>query len=61
MSSLGLLLGLIEKACLAIVVVYLLSRTKLFDSILNKKLSAGTQAILAIIFGILAIYGTYSG
>lgn len=61
MSSLGLLLGLVEKACLVIVVVYLLSRTKLFDSVLDRKTNAKTQIILAVIFGILAIYGTYSG
>ncbi len=60
-SSLGLLLGMVEKACLVIVIVYLLSCTKLSESILDRKLSARAQIILAVIFGILAIYGTYSG
>lgn len=60
-SSLGLLLGLVEKACLVIVIFYLFSRTKLFDSILDRKNNIGAQVIFAIIFGILAIYGTYSG
>jgi sigma-B regulation protein RsbU (phosphoserine phosphatase) len=59
--DLSLLLGLVEKACLVIVIVYLLSRTKLFDSVLNGKMNTTTQVVLAIIFGILAIYGTYSG
>ena len=57
----GLILGLVGQSCLVVVVVYLLSRTKLFDSVLNRKLSATAQAILAVIFGILAIYGTYAG
>lgn len=59
--DLSLLLGLVEKACLVIVIVYLLSHTRLFDSVFNKKLNATNQIILAVIFGILAIYGTYSG
>jgi sigma-B regulation protein RsbU (phosphoserine phosphatase) len=60
-SSLNLLLGMVEKACLVIIVFYLLTRTSLFDSILSGNLSFRIQIILAIIFGILAIYGTYSG
>jgi sigma-B regulation protein RsbU (phosphoserine phosphatase) len=58
--DLGLLLGLIEKACLVIVIFYLLTCTRLFDLIAAKRLNATAQAI-AIIFGLLAIYGTYSG
>jgi len=60
-SSPSLLLGLVEKACLVLIIVYLLSRTKLFDSVVTRKLNARTQIIIAVIFGILAIYGTYSG
>ncbi len=57
----GLILGLIGQACLVVVVVYLLSRTKLFDQIVNRKISIGLQILLAVIFGALAIYGTYAG
>lgn len=60
-SSFELLLGLIEKACLVLIVIYLLSRTKLFNSIVSRNLNTRTQIILIIIFGALAIYGTYSG
>ncbi len=60
-SNLNLLIGLIEKACLVLIVVYLMSRTRLFDSVVTRNLNTRTQIILVIIFGILAIYGTYSG
>ena len=61
LSNFGLLLQMVEKACLVIIVVYLLSFTGLFNFLSGKKPSAGIQVLLAIIFGILAIYGTYSG
>ncbi|MFC1907819.1 LytS/YhcK type 5TM receptor domain-containing protein [Chloroflexota bacterium] len=60
-SSLNLLIGLIEKACLVLIVVYLMSRTRFFDSVVTRNLNTRAQIILVIIFGILAIYGTYSG
>jgi sigma-B regulation protein RsbU (phosphoserine phosphatase) len=60
-STPGLILGLVEKACLVIVIFYLLSRSKLFHSVFERKPNGWTQFILVIIFGILAIYGTYSG
>ncbi|MFC1995676.1 LytS/YhcK type 5TM receptor domain-containing protein [Chloroflexota bacterium] len=60
-SSFNLLIGLIEKACLVLIVVYLMSRTRLIDSVVMRNLNTKTQIILVIIFGILAIYGTYSG
>jgi sigma-B regulation protein RsbU (phosphoserine phosphatase) len=59
--DLGLLLGLIEKACLVIVIFYLITCTRLFDLIAAKKLNAVAQAAIAIIFGLIAIYSTYSG
>ncbi len=54
----GLLLGMVEKACLVLVVIYLLSFTGLFNYLSGKKPSAVVQVLLAIIFGLLAIYGT---
>jgi sigma-B regulation protein RsbU (phosphoserine phosphatase) len=59
--DLSLLLGLIEKACLVVIIFYLMTYTKLFDLIAVKKLNATAQTIIAIVFGLLAIYGTYSG
>jgi phosphoserine phosphatase RsbU/P len=61
LSNFNLLLGLIEKACLVLIIVYLLSRTRLFNPVLTRNLNIRTQIFLVIIFGILAIYGTYSG
>ena len=60
-SDLNLLLGLVEKACLVLVVFYLLSCIKLFESALKRSPNAGTKVLIAVIFGIMAIYGTYSG
>lgn len=60
-SDLNLLLGLIEKACLVLIIVYLMSRTGFFDSVVKRNLNTGTQIILIIIFGALAVYSTYSG
>jgi len=61
LSVLSLLLGMLEKACLVIVVVYLLSFTGLFNFLSGKKQGIRTMILLSVIFGILAIYGTYSG
>jgi sigma-B regulation protein RsbU (phosphoserine phosphatase) len=61
LSNFGLLLGMVEKACLVIIVFYLLSYTGLFQGVFSQKLNAGTKVIMAVIFGVLAIYGTYSG
>lgn len=56
-----LILNLIAQACLVIVIVYLLSHTQLFKNILHNKHSVTLKIVLALIFGVLAIYGTYSG
>ena len=56
-SNLNLLIGLIEKACLVLIVVYLMSRTRFFNLVVTRNLNTRTQIILVIIFGILAIYG----
>jgi len=57
----SLLPGMLEKACLVIVIVYLLSFTGLFNFLSGKKPGIWTMTVMAVIFGILAIYGTYSG
>lgn len=40
---------------------YLLTRTKYFTKILNRKFTKKDQIVLAIAFGALSIFGTYSG
>ena len=61
LSVFGILSSLFEKASLIIVVFFLLFQIKFFRHMLDKKLNAVEQLILAVIFGIFAIYGTYSG
>jgi phosphoserine phosphatase RsbU/P len=56
-----LILNLIAQACFVVVIVYLLSYTQFFKAILHDKHSIALQLVLALIFGVLAIYGTYSG
>jgi sigma-B regulation protein RsbU (phosphoserine phosphatase) len=61
LSIWGILLRLLEQACLVIVVFYLLFQVKFFRRMLDGKPNLLDQLILAIIFGALAVYGTYSG
>ena len=61
LSIWGILLRLLEQACLVIVVFYLLFQLKFFRRMLDGKPNLLDQLILAIIFGGLAVYGTYSG
>jgi len=61
LSTWGILLRLLEQACLVIVVFYLLFQIKFFRRMLEGKPNLLDQLILAIIFGALAVYGTYSG
>jgi len=56
-----ILLRLLEQACLVIVVFYLLFQVNFFRRMLNAKVTILDQIILAVIFGALAVYGTYSG
>lgn len=57
----GLIIGLIEQACLVGIIFYLLSHTNIFSAITDRKPNAIVQIVVAVIFGLLAIYGTYSG
>jgi len=58
-TVLDLLLTLVEKICVIVVIAYLVTRTKYFMEILNKKFIFKNQTIL--IFGMVAVFGTYSG
>jgi sigma-B regulation protein RsbU (phosphoserine phosphatase) len=61
LSVWSILLRLLEQACLVIIVFYLLFQIKFFRRMLDGKPNLLDQLILAVIFGALAIYGTYSG
>jgi len=55
------LLVLIEKACVIVVIAYVVSRLKVFSEVLDGKFTLKNQAILILIFGAISIFGTYSG
>jgi sigma-B regulation protein RsbU (phosphoserine phosphatase) len=61
LSVLGILLSLLAQACLVTVVFYLLFQIRFFRRMLDGTTTILDQLILAIIFGALAVYGTYSG
>lgn len=55
------LLVLIEKACVIVVIAYVISRLPYFGEVLEGKFTIKNQAILILIFGAISIFGTYSG
>ncbi len=61
LSVFGILWTLIERASLLLVVFFLLFHIEFFNRMLAKKLSILDQVILAVIFGLFAVYGTYTG
>jgi sigma-B regulation protein RsbU (phosphoserine phosphatase) len=58
---LELLLALVEKICVIVVIAYLITRTKYFMEILNKRFTLKNRVILIVIFGVVSILGTYLG
>lgn len=61
MSITDLILDLVAKVCVVIVFVYLVTRTRYFTGILDKQFNVKNQIVLILIFGIFAIYSTYTG
>ncbi|WP_431062489.1 PP2C family protein-serine/threonine phosphatase [Methanobacterium sp.] len=55
------LLVLIEKTCVIIVIAYIVSRIKYFQEILDGKFTLKNQAIIILIFGVISIFGSFSG
>jgi len=55
------LLVLVEKTCVIIVIAYIVSRISYFQEILDGKFTRTNMAIVSLIFGIISIFGTYSG
>ncbi|NAS88871.1 stage II sporulation protein E [ANME-1 cluster archaeon AG-394-G21] len=56
-----LLVVLVEKICVIVVIAYLITRTKYFREILDKKFTLKNCVIFILIFGAVSIFGTYSG
>lgn len=52
---------LVEKTCVIIVVAYVVTRLKYFREVLEKKFTITNQLVLIVIFGLISIFGTYSG
>jgi sigma-B regulation protein RsbU (phosphoserine phosphatase) len=61
LSAFGILWALIERACLVLVIFSILFHIKFFKRTLNGKLSVVDQIAMAVVFGLFALYGTYSG
>ena len=57
----GTIVDLIEFVCVLIVVVYILTRTRLYQEIEHEKPNFKRMAFLILLFGVLSIYGTLSG
>jgi sigma-B regulation protein RsbU (phosphoserine phosphatase) len=60
-AALHYLLVLVEKTCVIIVIAYIVSRISYFQEILDGKFTWTNMAIVSLIFGIISIFGTYSG
>ncbi len=60
-SVLNLLLDLVEKMCVVIVVTYLVTRSRFFTEILDKRFNLKNRLFLILVFGLFSIVGTYSG
>ncbi len=56
-----ILLTLLQMVCVIIVAAYLLTRSRFFIDILNGRVTLKAQVLLAVIFGLVSIYGTISG
>lgn len=61
LSVFGILWALIERACLVLVVFLVLFHLKFFKRMGERKLTFVDQLILSVLFGCMALYGTYSG
>ena len=52
---------LLQMSCVIVVIAYLVSRSRFFSEVLEGHPSLKTQLVLAVIFGLVSIYGTISG
>lgn len=56
-----MLIDLTQMICVIIVFAYVITRTKMFQEVLDNLFSWKNQLFLALAFGLMSIYGTYSG
>lgn len=56
-----MLLSLIKTMSVVIVLTYVITQTRLYDEILEKKLNIRSRLLLIVIFGLFSIFGTLSG
>jgi sigma-B regulation protein RsbU (phosphoserine phosphatase) len=56
-----MLVILIEMICVVVVVAYVVTRTSFFREALNGKVTWKGGLIMVLLFGLLSIFGTYSG
>ncbi len=61
MNFVKLLLTLINSMSVVIVIAYVLTRSKLFTRVIDKKLTMRDKLLLVVIFGAFSIYGTLGG
>lgn len=54
--TLELLLDLVEKVCVILVIAYLITRTKYFHGVLDKKFTVKNMAFIVLVFGALSIF-----
>lgn len=55
------LMDLLEKICVILVIAYLITRTKFFQEILDKKFTLKNMFFFILIMSALSIFGSYSG
>lgn len=56
-----MLLVLVQMSCVIIVFAYLVTRTKMFREVMEDHLTWKNQLFLIAVFGLISVYGTYSG
>ena len=54
-------LDLVEKICVVVLFAYIVTRTKYFTQVLERQFDVKNRIFLILVFGVFAIYGTYSG
>ena len=54
----NLAIKVIAVICVLLIVAYVISRTRFFAAILDKKLNLRNQAVLILVFGAISIFGT---
>ncbi|MCE5213325.1 MAG: SpoIIE family protein phosphatase [Methanobacterium sp.] len=59
--TIELLMDLLEKISVILVIAYLITRTRFFHEILDKKFTRKNMILFILSFGFISIFGSYSG